>query len=222
MFELVDLIIELEVYSIEKKIISFSFKRDTQIQIDRETICYTREKDYFLKNKENIKRKLEIEKQKYGIVLNPVDIELLSIYLKKGEKKLKPLFQTYNTLAKSQNETYQLEDLIKKNLLQGALCAFYKLDKNARNQVGYQSFFENCPKFIIDYLELNLIDVFLINEVWTLLKQDPDFIAILRFLLIKPNEEKLKLEFQNIMKMRIKNKRMQKEEGPVRKILYSD
>ena len=104
MYELTELIIELEVYGAENKTIRIPFRIYSQQLIDFETLKYISAEDYFEKNKEEIKEKIEKSKEKFGLIMNPIGMDLKRIYIKKGLREYKALFQTYSIVDSYQHQ----------------------------------------------------------------------------------------------------------------------
>ena len=186
------LVVYLKLLGLIRKKIEYIYKIDTLEAIDKLTYPYKNAEEFFRKRKKDILRGLILEKRKYDIEINPEDIELEynQIYTLKKDKKIRTLFQeiTYK------ENIIKLEDLIKQRMLNGSLKQLYVCDKIAeKNEKSYESIFKN---YNIKMLEKSFT-IEDIKKILLYLKRDYRFYLIIRFLLLKENNEKNKEEFLN-------------------------
>lgn len=225
MNEIPELIIEVEIYGSINKLVPISFKRNTQNIIDQETLKYTSELTYFEQNKEKIRNELENNRDKYGLVLNPTEIELKRIYIKKENRELKAMFQTYQIQDTCHHKvfTISLDAMVKNNLFNGHAILLYRLDKEASQNQNYQSLFRNCSKDVLEMLELGVLTIPIVEKLWSTLKKDPDLNYIIRYFLSKKSPEEFKLDFQKIISLRTKKEILKEEKDDQRKrVPYND
>lgn len=225
MNEITELIIEVEVYGLVNKQIKVLYKRDTQSIIDQETLRYTSELAFFEQNKEKIRNKIEKKRSEYGLILIPTEIKLKRIYIQKGNRELKAMFQTYLIQDTCHHKVCQisLEAMIKNNLFNGHAILLYQLDKEASKNENYQSLFSNCSKEVLENLELGIITIPTVEDLWETLKKTPHLNYIIRYFLSKKTPEEFKLDFQKIVSFCTKKETQKKEDDDQRKrIPYND
>lgn len=204
------LIIDLELIGfVNNNKINYSYEKLPLKNMDLLTYKYINSRDFFEKNKKYILRKLIYEKEKYGLEIAPIDIDLGSegVYILKKEKKIRALFQEISF----KGQILKLEDVVKNRMMKGNLNILYKCDKLASHNENYQSIFMDIDPSIKERLDFVLsgltnFDTEEIEAIWQFLKKDERIPSIIRFLLTKESVEDMFKLFQNtILKIVVKN-----------------
>ena len=193
--EVVNLVINLELYGFENTTIHFVYKIDYLEYIDRLTLMYLNEEQFFQKNKKEILRKLCEQKKYYQLELNPIDIEMCEekIYIIKENKKIRALFQEISY----KNNRIPLENIIINIMLGHSLTELYESDLQMQLDYEYLSLFKNLPKSIMNKLKLSSIfpeyklKIEDIEFIWTELKKDNRIYIIIRLLLANENKSQI-------------------------------
>jgi hypothetical protein len=190
------LIIPVKIYSFQITYINYTYRIDIIKNIDKETIKYNSEQDFFNTHKEKILKDIENKKDKYGISMSVVDIELgeNGIYILKQNKIIRSLFKNIKTV----NGTIALEDIVKYKMRNNNLEILYDIDKMYRCNDNYESIFRGCNNEILEYLEEGFV-IPAVDRTWTFLNTKNRFCEIIRFLLLDKTKEEMTILFPKII-----------------------
>lgn len=186
------LIVQVKAYSITPQEIEYPYKTDYIEKIDKMTYQYTNKFDFFNKNKKEILENLNKNKEKYNLLFDVTDIELLDIIINKEERPVIPLFQEIfmEKRKEGQNQTYKIkiDDLLLKMMVE-KIYLLYQLDKKCVMEGNYESIFKNFAPPILEKLETEFfISPKELMEILASWKRKGRFFQIARFLLnIKEN-----------------------------------
>jgi hypothetical protein len=191
-----ELIIPIKIYSFQITYINYTYQIDIIKNIDKETIKYNSEQDFFNAHKEKILKDIENKKDKYGISMSVVDIELgeNGIYILKQNKIIRALFKNIKTI----NGTVALEDIVKYKMRNNNLEILYDLDKMYRCNDNYESIFLGCNNEMLEYLEEGFV-IPVVDRTWLFLNTKKRFGEIVRFLLLDKTKEEMTILFPKII-----------------------
>lgn len=183
----VTLYVNLVLYGLEPQNILYVFTHANLGQVDKLTYSYKNADEFFEAKKNELLNRLRKEALNKGTI-PPTDIELGSegVYISKGERKILPLFKEIQV----KGIEIKLEDLVKKNMLNGNLLTLYICDTKRQFDQEYVSIFKIYPKYLLEKIALDCCDKEDINMIFEFMKSDERFFSIIRFLLRKgtPNE----------------------------------
>lgn len=214
----VTLYIDLMLYGLESKQILFAYKIDQLNEIDKLTYNYTDEKAFFEYKRAEVMKKIKLQATYYNINILPLDIELGTnkIYIQKGKKKIRPLFQN----IQFKNQSVSLDDLLKKKLMQGKIVDLYHCDKKRQSYSEYQSIFEECPFITLEKLEWNIYDNKDIEYILEFLKTKDRVYSIFRWILSNSSGIELEESFMNDIPLTENKRNVKTEERKREKYRY--
>lgn len=133
--EMCELVVSVYVYSFFNKTVEFVFLKDTLDKIDTLTSRYKNKEQFFSDNKRYIASRITSDfEQENGFSPTSMELGEGGIYIKKGERKISPLF--------SKIGNYDLEDVVASYMSKGNLLTFYNCDKRRMDDdYTYESFF---------------------------------------------------------------------------------
>jgi hypothetical protein len=175
------LIINIKTYGFNEQTIDYVYCCEELKNIDSMTYKYINQETFFLKNKEDILKRIQAEKSNYGIFFDVVDIDLgdSGVYVYKDNHKIQALFLN----IKTRDGYTPLEEIAKHKMRNGSLELLYDLDKKASKNSDYESIFDGCDIRVLEYLEKGFVAP-IIDRSWNFLQKKNRFYEILRFLLI--------------------------------------
>lgn len=185
MKEKASLVLNINVISMEPTVVFFLYKSDSLEGLDRETFNYQNEKEYFLKNRKNILKKLKLETLKYNLETIPYDIALNNIWIELNNKKIRSLFSN----IKMQDTYIPLEDIIKRKLWQGNLARLYQIDKYFTSNPKYTSLFNDFNAEQKMLLEQHYMTPEIVSQFWQYIERHDCFYHLLRIFLANTYNE---------------------------------
>lgn len=201
------LYLELYLIGLESKVVIFEYPLKTLGEIDALTMKYQNKQDFFDDQKEPILRRLNRQKQKYGITIDPIDIELSDIYLKKQEKRIAILFQK----LKSNNQEFEILELIKRKLFHGKIFTLYEADKLNQQNANYETLFDDSPKEFLENLEISVFKSRDLTIFWEQLIRKKRFPAVIRFIMSNPSKPE-DIPLRENLAERVKNENIHSRE----------
>ncbi len=147
--------------------------------IDKYTLSYSSEEDFFSKKKERIRKNIKKEyEDETGFP--PTDINLRGIYVVDENHEMRALFQT----IKYKEKTIALRDIILKKMQKGSLYFFYEFDKKRFSLEEYDSFFKDIDSCLLERIELNCCTCADIISVWNKISSSQRIVPLIRILLL--------------------------------------
>lgn len=173
------LYLKLYLIGLESKVITYQYPLKTLGEIDATTLSYLNVYDFFYDRKESITGNIRHKKEKYEIEIAPTDIELMDIYLKKGDKKIAILFQR----LQRKNQEYDLLEVVKNELFRGKIFTLYNADKINCQNPEYETVFDGASHLFLEHLELGLFKPIELAAFFEQLREKKRFPALIRFIL---------------------------------------
>jgi hypothetical protein len=194
--DVVELIMDIKIYSFFEKHINYVYRIDTLKNFDRETIKYNSEEEFFLDHKEDILKNIQASKKKYGLTMDIVDIDLghNGVYILMKNQLIYPLFKNINT----EKGIVSLEDIIKNKMRNNNLAILYEIDKEYKDMDNYESVFINFSSQLLNYLEEGFYSP-IIDRCWYNFQKLNRFSEIVRFLSLNGSKEKMKRLYSKIV-----------------------
>lgn len=131
------LIVKVKAYSITPQEIEYPYKTDYIEEIDKMTYSFLNASTFFNEKKKEIIENLNKNKEKYKLLFDVTDIELLDIFIKKEKRPIIPLFQEFcvEKIKDGHSERYKikLDDLLLKMLLE-KVSLLYQFDKECERE----------------------------------------------------------------------------------------
>lgn len=149
--EMCELVVSVFVYSFFNKTVEFVFLKDTLDKIDTLTSRYKNKEQFFSDNKRYIASRITSDfEQENGFSPTSMELGEGGIYIKKGERKISPLFDKIGQ--------YDIEDVVASFLSKGNLLPFYKCDKRRMDDdYTYESFFAEFDEDSKERLDKDIV-----------------------------------------------------------------
>lgn len=210
------LIVQVKAYSITPQEIEYSYKTDYIEEIDKMTFSFLNASTFLNDKKKEIIEDLNKNKEKYKLLFDVTDIELLDIWIEKEKRHIVPLFQEFcvEKIQGSHSKMYKikLDDLLLKMMVE-KISLLYQFDKECEREGNYESIFKNYDPYILEFLETGFV-IFPENlmELLNFWKRKRRFFQIARFLLNQ--KENMTIEtFKKTISQYEERKRIDTEEA---------
>lgn len=207
------LVINLHTIGLEEQDVELVYRQNYLNELDKETYAYQNELDYFYQNKKEILDKFNLEREKYDIIFEVIDIKLNKIYIKKSKKRIQPFFKS----ATIKERTYKIEDILMKKIAEGNLFCMYQLDKERGKEEDFESIFEGLSSWMLECLELKIFNFQEFSCMLNNFKTKKRFFSIARFLLSKPEELTMENFKKTIPAYEVRRKSEEENDAIVRK-----
>jgi len=178
------LVINLHTIGLEEQDVEMVYRQNYINELDKETYAYQNEEEYFNQNKEDILNKLNLKRERYGIIFEILDIRLNKIYIKIGnlDKRIQSLFK----MITIKGVPYKLEDILMQKIKAGNLFRMYQLDKKRVQEEEFETIFKGLSPWLLECLELKIFHFQKFSCLLDNFKTQIRYFEIIRFLLSTP------------------------------------